>query len=373
MATSPIVVIGGGAAGVAAALELDKLVGEDLSQPIYLFDESQDHIYMPYVYDVLENGENGAHVIPFEDIFAGTRVRFFQEKVISVDAHISKVTTEKRQLKYADIILATGCEVSGTHKKGSWVVHTLDDVTKIKQELIKERAGKHYITVVGGGVRGVEASLAVQGWVKRHVLPHKLPKIYQTLIHAGNRLVPELPEKISRELSSLLKSYGISVQLKKHRTWEDHAKVQSEKDGAPTYWAIWATGLHPRLVEKGTRFRLGQTGRLLTDPALRLSGFDHVWGAGSCIDSSESATVAAAWRQGLFVARQIVRNRAEVGIKTYRPIGGQFFIKIGPRHIIRLSARGLEAGFFVNLQAWWSDVSHIVKLVPFHEVVTRLW
>lgn len=369
----PIIIIGGGAAGVAAALELDKLVGEDLSQPIYLFDESSQHIYMPYIYDVLEHGKNRAHIIPFENIFAGTRVRFFHEKVVSIDAQVAKITTEKRQLKYADLIIANGCEVRGTHRKDSWLVHTLDDVSKVKAGILPDRDTKHYIAVVGGGARGVETTLALQGWISRHVSRRNLPKIYQTLIHAGDRLVPELPKKVSRDVLALIKSYGVAIQLNKQWVWEDHARVQAKKDGAPTHSAVWATGLVPRLLARGTQFRHGRTGRLLTDPALRLSGFNHIWGAGSCIESSESATVSAAWRQGVFVARQIVRDRAKVGIKTYRPIGGQFFIKIGPRHIIRLSARGLEAGFFVNLQAWWSDVSHVVKLVPFHEVVTRLW
>lgn len=367
----PIAIIGAGPAGCSAALALDRLVGDDVGQPIYLFNESATFSFAPYLFDLFESGDRAARRIAFDDIFAGTRVRFLAERVTAVDAETNHLMTEKRQVKFGDLVVATGAEtVVDNNRSKAWISDSIADMARVTQELA-DHGGPGYVTIVGGGLRGIDVALAFSGWLWRHVSAAQRANVYVTLLHRGARPAPELPVDVSRQLIRLVRSFGVSIQLNKARTWSDHVRVQSAKNGRPAHLAIWATGLSAcRLA--GARFRLGVTDRFAAGPTLSLAGQENIWAAGSCLELAEPATRAAAWRQGQFVARQIARRRAGRPLETYRPTRPAWLIKSGPGQYVGVTERGLNVGFGAGLAALWHDFWFLVRLVPAYEAVALM-
>lgn len=375
MRSAPVVIIGGGPAGVAAALELDRLIGDRLDVPIYLFDTSPNHVYAPRVFDLLRDGARGVYQIPYTEIFEGTRVRFFCEAVTSVDFDLKRITTEKRQVTYGDVVLAVGADVPKHKGSEPWLVHTVQDVTQVKgavQAIAKQhqsQSRKHYVSIVGGGLRGVEAAFAVTSLLNREHRHHpkSFASTYVTLVQSAPRVAPEMSREVSTALASLLKHVGVSVQTKKRREWNDHTAAQPKKDDSPWHSAVWAIGLSPREVSGTKTLRRGADGRFLVESTLRLHNQKNAWAVGGCASVAEPVTVTAAWRQGIAVARSLVKERENEPAAAYYPAPASFFMPISDKAMVRITHDTVQAGFWIAPWAYLMDFYYLLRLVPVYQ------
>jgi len=169
-----ICILGGGFGGLYTALALSKLdwTNEQSSeQPdIVLVDKRDRFIFAPLLYELV-TGELQTWEIapPYEELLAGTGIRFIQSGVDSIDIGGQNVSlTDGTQLSYDRIVLALGGETPMDMAPGvaehAIPFRSLEDAYRLKDRLRQlEDADpeKIRVAVVGGGYSGVEIACKV--------------------------------------------------------------------------------------------------------------------------------------------------------------------------------------------------------------------
>src|SRR5688572_23436329 len=108
--THPIVIVGGGYAGLKAAFTLDRLLGARVDTPIFLIDASPNHMVIDGTYAIASQINPHLGLIPFDSLVQGTDIRFIRERVTSFDLKERQVITERHRFSYGDLILAYGLD-----------------------------------------------------------------------------------------------------------------------------------------------------------------------------------------------------------------------------------------------------------------------
>jgi NADH dehydrogenase len=189
------------------------------------------------------------------------------------------------------------------------------------------------VVVVGGGFSGVEVTGEVADLLKESARFYKTIKpgdFRVTLLEGRDRILPELPESLSKFASRKMSRVGIDVRttaLAQSVTEEgvrlrDGAAVQ-----AATVICTIGTTLNPLLVPLGLALLQG---RIKTDPDLRVEGHGNLWALGDCaaVPNAYDGKLCAptgqvAVRQARDLAINLVRviDAAPTKAFSYKPLG----------------------------------------------------
>jgi NADH dehydrogenase len=108
-----ICILGGGFGGLYTALRLSQLPWSKQEKPeIVLVDRSDRFLFSPLLYELM-TGELQAWEIapPFEELLAGTGVRFYQSEVTGIDLQAQQVQLQDGpELSYDRLVLGLGGE-----------------------------------------------------------------------------------------------------------------------------------------------------------------------------------------------------------------------------------------------------------------------
>ena len=155
-----VVIVGGGAAGVAAANETRRLAPE--VEVVLISGESYEHYNRMAVSRLVsESTSIEALYLMTRDWHVAKRIRYLRGvEVTEVDAIARVITTEDGEsIEYDRLVLACGAAglvppIPGLGIPGSHVLRTIDDAVEIQQHLRRHR-GRQAV-VVGGGLLGLE-------------------------------------------------------------------------------------------------------------------------------------------------------------------------------------------------------------------------
>jgi NADH dehydrogenase len=336
MKTHPIVIVGGGFGGLRAALDLDKRLGHHLNAPIFLIDPSPYHIYTPTLYDVVSSEVPRVVAIPYTEILEGTNIRYLQERVTHIDLDIKQVVTERRRLKYDDLVLALGSQAHPLEKKQDELAEvltckTLDDVLKIRQQIescfeqvkgVKGNMCHNHIIVAGSGPTGVEFAAGLNNYIKLVAQKHGLsPKgVHITLVEAADRILPKLSPKMSELVHKYLRQQGVSIATKTKLSWKGHKQLKLGDDVLPLTTTIWAVGVRPhKLLHQIKGLRHDEHDRVLVDGSLQAVDMPRVWVLGDAASVIDSGVAESATAHGRHIAAAIERVRNDDVAPGYCP------------------------------------------------------
>jgi len=346
-----LVIIGGGFAGVYTAKYLQRRL--PAGWEILLFSQENHFIFTPLLGDVVGSSINPMHVVwPVRQMVP--RVTCRTAAVKRIDLAQRKVeyqlsTGETASQPYEHLVLACGSVVNldiipGMAAHG-WPLKTMGDALMLRNHLIGQMekaevetspARKQQllsVAVVGGGFSGVEVAgeiadlLRVSCRFYRTICP---ADIKVALVHSQERILPELPEKLSLFAQRKMARQGIDVRLPRAAQAVTESGIAFKDGGAieaGTVICTIGTTVHPLI--RGLGLPLVRN-RLQTRPDMRVEGHEHLWAVGDCAavpnayDHKLGApTAQVAVRQ----ARQLADNlrRAIQGEPTrpfsYKPVG----------------------------------------------------
>ena len=161
-----ICILGGGFGGLYTALRLSQLPWTKPEKPeIVLVDRSDRFLFSPLLYELM-TGELQTWEIapPFEELLAGTGVRFHQATVANIDLEAQRVQLQDGvDLTYDRLVLALGGETPLNQVTGAGEYalpfRTVADAHRLEERLrvLEESdAEKIRVAIVGGGYSGVE-------------------------------------------------------------------------------------------------------------------------------------------------------------------------------------------------------------------------
>ncbi|MEQ6884715.1 NAD(P)/FAD-dependent oxidoreductase [Salicola sp. Rm-C-2C1-2] len=314
--TAEIVIVGGGAGGLELATKLGRRMGRRGEARITLVDRSPTHIWKPLLHEVASGAmDSSVDQISYRAVARHRGFHFVLGEFAGLDREAQTITLNaivddngqtilpERQLSYDYLVLALGgitndfgipgvsrhCQFLDSPDEAQNFHQTfLNTLMRVNSERRTNPDACAHIPIVGGGATGVELAAELV-YAAETVHEYGFSQadrsmLHITLLEAGPRLLPALPERISRDTLRELKELGVDVRLEARIT-EASADALVDQHGHEFHGDImvWAAGVQgPALMEQLDGLTL-QPNRMLKVAATLQSVDDpHIFALGDC-------------------------------------------------------------------------------------------
>lgn len=372
-----VVIVGGGFAGTSAARALLGRLPADVD--LVLVSEESYTTFNPLLPEAV-----GASIFPEqvvaplrEMLMPDRRSRFIMGRVTSVNTQARRLRCTtlagEQELAYEHLVLAFGnrarLDLLPGMAEHALPLKTVGDALDIRNavlrrlahiELLEEpslrRALGHFV-VIGGGFSGVEVAGELVDCLGsiRHYYPRVRPEeLTVTVLHDGERLLPELPEALGSAALKSLRKRGVQVQLRTRAICVHEDGVELSDGSQHLARTVLGTiGTRPNALVP----RMGlptERGRIVVAGDLSVPGHAGVWAVGDCAlvpnahdGKSAPPTAQFAVREGCLLAHNIVRavNGRGTRVFNHKSLGAMAAIghMKGVAQVFGLPLSGLPA------------------------------
>jgi len=312
--THRIVIVGGGAGGLELATRLGRTLGKRGQAKIILADANLTHIWKPLLHEVaagsLNSTENELNYVAqskwnhFEFQLGRMSGLDRSRKAIQLAATLDEEGRElvpAREVAYDTLVIAVGSTTNDFGTEGA-ARHCIFLDTREQAERFHRQMLSHYlrahardgdddqisVAIVGAGATGVE--LAAELHHAAHELAaYGLDSIQPenmriTLIEAGPRVLPALPERISAPVHRTLEGLGVRVMTGaavKEVTADGLLTAQGEK--IPASLKVWAAGIRaPAFLKDLDGLESNRINQLVVTPTLQTTRDADIFAFGDC-------------------------------------------------------------------------------------------
>ncbi|MCH1928600.1 NAD(P)/FAD-dependent oxidoreductase [Shewanella sp. A25] len=428
MATTRIVIVGGGAAGLALASKLGRKYGGGDKVDVCLIDKSPIHIWKPKLHEVAvgvidqsiegllyrDHGlKNGYRYIRGELESCDPVNKTIQLAAVNNDS--GELLLDPRQINFDYLVFALGGVSNSFNTKGAEqhciFLDSLEKANLFHQKLLdallqlNETQEKVSIGIVGAGATGVELaaelhhvieSVKEYGYLnisKQHLEVH--------LIEASPKILPQLPERVSSRAQAVLDKIGIRLHIGvqvKEVTKEGF--ITQDGNVIPANLKVWAAGVKgPDAFARFSELPITPRNQIEVDTCMRVKGHTDIYALGDCalltLDSGKvippRAQAASQMADTLFdnIVNRL-QGKAEkpfiykdygslVSLSRFSAVGnlmgnlrsGSFFVE---GHIARMMYISLYQRHLASLYGWFSAIVYRVaqKLLKWHRPKLKL-
>jgi len=392
-----VVIVGAGFGGLEAAKALSRVAVD-----VIVLDRQNYHCFQPLLYQVATAALSPAEIAwPIRHMLRQQRnATVFMAGVEAVDLAGRTVQTSAEPIPYDYLVIATGA----THSyfgHDDWAAFApglkrIEDATRIRRSILlafeqaeladngAERQRLLTFVIVGGGATGVEMAGAIAE-IARQTLANDFRRIDPRssriiLLEAGPRVIPTLPEDLSRYAERALIRMGVDVRTSTRVTSCDRHGVELEHGRIDASTIIWAAGVVASPAAAWLGAAHDRAGRVLVRPDLSIPDHPEVFVIGDAAsvhdDASEQVpgVAPAAKQMGRYVGRLIAARLAGHSLPAFRYRNLGELATIGRRAAVVKVGRLHLTGFVGWL--FWS-FAHIYFLIGvknrFIVAFTWLW
>ena len=296
-----VVIVGGGAGGIELATFLGDKLGRKKQAKVTLVDRNATHLWKPLLHEiatgVMDDGMDSLsyrahgknHHFSFEQ---GSITRINREQkyveLAPVYGQEGDMLVVARRIPYDYLVIAIGSKSNDFNTKGvaDNCIFLDSSDQEFKQKLVDEN--KVNIAIVGGGATGVELTaelyhatedLSSYGYGK---IDNSCLQV--TLVEAGPRLLPALPENLSAAVLDELQEMGANVKLNTMIT-EAQPNTLITKDGEEIKadLIVWAAGVRTSTVtQQFDGLELNRINQLVVKDTLQTTVDDSIFAIGDC-------------------------------------------------------------------------------------------
>ena len=312
-----IVVVGGGAGGLELIRRLGATYGREKFD-IILVEKNNTHVWKPLYHEVAA-GSLDANLDEVGYRSHGHRwgYRFFRGTLETIDRDTQHVViaplrdedgseiTGRHRIRYDYLVLAVGAVsndfgtpgvrehclfLDGRIEADRFRQKLLDQCLRVSRTMTDDAASdsKVAITIVGGGATGVE--LAAELFNAAAGLRHYGLEVFDenrlnvTLIEAGPRILPALPEKLAKAAHEELEALGVRILTGTAVTSVTKTgAVTNSGEAIPSNLRVWAAGV------KGSDFlkdiaglETSRSNQLVVQPTMQTTRDARIFAMGDC-------------------------------------------------------------------------------------------
>ena len=374
-----IVILGGGFAGVYAALQLEKTLARDPDIEIILVSRENFLLFTPMLHEVATGELAPADIVTVLRKLL-RRVDLFLGDVESIDlagrtVRVSHGEGHHHELPFDHLVLALGASTNFFSLPGvqerALTMKSLGDALHLRNHIIKNleeadfeccadrRQSLLTIVVAGAGFAGVETIGGLNDFIRESLkfYPHLKEEMLRfVLVNAGPAVLPELSPKLGAYAQNKLARRRIEIMLNTRVESVSGQGVElSNGTTIKTNTLIWTGGNapHPLLTTLPCQ---KERGRPLVNEFLEVPEWPGVWAVGDCAAIRDPRTAKLypptaqhALRQGRVLARNL-RAAIRGGAKkpfVYSTLGQLAAIgkRTGVANILGLNFSGFIAWF----------------------------
>jgi NADH dehydrogenase len=311
-----IVVVGGGAGGLELATKLGARFGREHFD-ILLVEKNRTHIWKPLLHEVAAGAlDANLDEVGYRSHGHAWGYRFFYGAMQGVDREsrhvlISPILDEDgreimgaHRIRYDYLVLAVGSVSNDFGTKGV-AQHCIFLDSRLQADRFRSKLLDHCLRVsrtlsqnpdsdavvrvdiVGGGATGVE--LAAELYNSAAGLRHYGLEVFDesrlkvTLIEAGPRILPALPQKLAEAAHKELEAIGVRV-ITGEQVVEATGEGMITKSGEliKADLRVWAAGVKGPDMLAGLGLETTRSNQLVVKPTLQTTRDDRIFAIGDC-------------------------------------------------------------------------------------------
>ena len=311
-----IVIVGGGAGGLELATRAGDRFARRGRAVVTLVDQNETHLWKPLLHEVAAGSMDiHAHQL---DYLAQARWHHFgfccgaleglarQRCDITVAPTLDERGEEvipRRTLRYDTLVIAIGSVANTFGVPGvlehAYALESAAEADRFHRRLINACIQANYrpgnaearlrVVIVGGGATGVELAAELHNTTRvlaayglENIEPERFLQI--TLLDAGARILPMLPERISRAVTAALEDLGVRVACSEQVTEITATEVRTRRGSAiQADLAVWAAGIRgPDVLANLDGLETNRINQLVVLPTLQTTRDENVFAMGDC-------------------------------------------------------------------------------------------
>jgi NADH:ubiquinone reductase (H+-translocating) len=308
-----IVILGGGFGGMTTAENLERIFGADRSVDFTLVSETNALLFTPMLAEVAGSSLEPTHISsPLRTSLRRTQVVRGKATQIDLDRRrVSVVVGSKpenngagsaQELPYDHLILAMGAVSNYFGNQNierlAFDFKSLLDAIRIRNHVIDcfeyadratdaaKRQELLTFVVAGGGFAGVELAGALNDFARGVLADYpnlQAQELRTILVHARDRILPELSEPLARYAQARMAERGVIFKLNTRLIdARPGAVILSPTEEIRAKTLIWTAGTAPNPLLKTLPVEQDKRGAVIVDSALRVNGQRGLWAVGDC-------------------------------------------------------------------------------------------
>jgi len=314
-----IVIVGGGAGGLELATGLGDTLGRRRRATITLIDRMRTHLWKPLLHEVAAGSmDPDQHQL---DYLAQARWHYFRFQLGEMDGldrsrHAVAVAPwhderdveiiPRRSIRYDTLVIAVGSHTNDFGTPGArdhaLSLDTPRDAERFHQRLLNAclRANAQHeplrpeqlqVAIIGAGATGVELAAELHK-TTRELLAYGLDRINPerdvkfSVIEASPRILPALPERLSKATEELLRALNVQVLTGERVTEVTAAGVRTASGKlVPAELVVWAAGIKaPDFLKDIDGLETNRLNQLVVKTTLETTRDPDIFAFGDCAE-----------------------------------------------------------------------------------------
>jgi len=312
-----IIIVGGGAGGLELATRLGDKLGKKGKARISLVEKARTHIWKPLLHEIAAGSMDvGRYELPYQaqGYWHGFQFRYGEMTGIDRKKQLvflaatydeeGREITPMRSFKFDTLVIAIGCVGNAFNTPGvkeyAVMLDTPEEAERFNRRLINAcvrafaqegpvRPGQLAVAIIGAGATGTELAAELHQ-TARGLVAYGLDKIDPekdikiTLIEAADRIVPALPERISKGVAETLRKLNVDIKTGSRvvEVTDKGVKLQNG-DFVPSELVVWAAGVKgPDVLSHLDGLEVSRSGQLVVTETLQTTRDPNVFAFGDC-------------------------------------------------------------------------------------------
>ncbi|WP_345992822.1 NAD(P)/FAD-dependent oxidoreductase [Sulfurimonas sp. HSL-1716] len=356
--STKVVVIGGGYGGLRAIEFLAKHKDLDIT----LIDKNPYHYLQTEAYGYIA-GRFDIHdiAIDLDKWCRGfkKRVDFLYEKATAVDYEKQTVTTEKKEISYDYLIIATGAQtnffsfIEGL-RENSYGVKKLMRAYNFRKEfenLIYKKLENEEISgtdeinlaIGGAGLSGVEVAAEMAHVIEIYskTLGERAKKIKIYLIDASDTILPGMSRFIIEKTHKRLQNVGVNILTGAFIEKLDKTTIYFKNGDTLNYhFMVFTGGIKASTLNENTQGEKNRIEQFIPNKELNINGTKNVFAIGDCVELKDihgkilPPTAQTAEKSAEYVANVIIDRITGRTSKPFDADVSGMFVALGGKYAV---------------------------------------